>query len=129
MKISLISQTIKNNVDFTQKYVVSLRASFLFPIYFPNYLSHFFFTERYLIILPNFITIIITFVVVHTIILFATILILAFDLPSLLYILYILYTSLRIGATTNSRGKRKTPRRALPSFPLRKNIEKRVVKS
>lgn len=37
--------------------------------------------------------------------------------------------SLRIGATTDSRRKRKTPGRALSSFPLRKNIEKRVVKS
>lgn len=130
-KISLISQAIKIiSISHRKITVALLPASFLFPMSFPNHSPNFFFffTQRYLTTLPDFITIIITFVVVHTTVLFADTLILAFDL-SFLFISFIFSTHLFGSARPQIlAGKEKRPRRAHPSFPLRKNIEKRVVK-
>lgn len=111
-KISLISQAIKIiSISHRKITVALLPASFLFPMSFPQSLPQFlfFFYPTISHYSPRF---------YHYNYHFRCC---PHDSPSRwhshsclrsifsIYILYIFYTSLRIGATTNSRGKRKTP--------------------
>lgn len=132
-KISLISQAIKIiSISHRKITVALLPASFLFPMSFPNRFPNFFFFFYYPTIShysPRFYHYNYHFrCFVHTTVLYADTLILAFDL-SFLFISFIFSTHLFGSARPQIlAGKEKRPRRAHPSFPLRKNIEKRVVK-